>query len=143
MGYRFIENLSIADVAFEAHGENLNELFVSSAEALENTMVRNIEKVKPETTREFGVSSNKLDLLLVEFLQKLISYKDTDQLIFSKFTVNVKEIKNDWRVRCRAEGEHLDPNKHDLVVDVKAATMHMLKVQKKDEEWTARVVLDV
>jgi SHS2 domain-containing protein len=40
-------------------------------------------------------------------------------------------------------GEPIDLNKHELLVDVKAVTMHLFEVKKLNGEWFARVIVDV
>jgi SHS2 domain-containing protein len=40
-------------------------------------------------------------------------------------------------------GEELDMNRHDLVVDVKAVTLHQFRVEKTDRGWEAFVILDI
>ena len=40
-------------------------------------------------------------------------------------------------------GEKIDMKKHEMLVDVKAVTMHMFEVKKEKNIWKARVVLDV
>jgi len=40
------------------------------------------------------------------------------------------------------KGEEIDNKKHHMIVDVKAVSWHMYKVEKK-EEWNAFVILDV
>ncbi|MCL5420225.1 MAG: archease [Candidatus Parvarchaeota archaeon] len=143
MGYKFLENLSIADVAFEVHGDNLEEVLEYAADALANTMIKNPTAINTRITREFEVTSKDLDLLLIRFLDRLIFYKDTEQLIFGNVDVKVENRLDSWTAYCTAKGEKLDPARHQFVVDVKAATMHLLKVQNKGGEWSARVVLDI
>jgi len=41
------------------------------------------------------------------------------------------------------EGEAIEPQKHRLIVDVKAVTMHLFRVTKTTQGWEAVVVLDI
>lgn len=143
MGYRFIENRSIADVAIELTGRNVNEIFGYAAEALTNTMIKNTKSIDTNIQRRFELNEKSLELLLVDFIEKLIFYKDVQGLIFRKVSVDVKHEFNEWIAGCFAEGERLDPKKHEFLVDVKAATMHMLKLEENKNEWVASIVLDV
>ncbi len=45
MPFRFLEEIATADVAFEAWGDTLQELFISSAAALLGTMTAAPERV--------------------------------------------------------------------------------------------------
>ncbi len=143
MAYMFIEDLSIADVAFEATGKDLDELFGSAADALENTMVKDLKSIKPQISHKFKVAAKDLELLIFRFLEKLVFYKDVEQLVFRKVAVKAKKIPSGYEADCIAEGEKLDPKKHELLVDVKAVTMHMLDVHREDGAWKARIVLDI
>lgn len=143
MGYRFLKELSIADVAFEANGKTLNELFGYCAEALSNVIIKNCKNIKPKTKREFEVNSESVETLLIEFLNKLIFYKDSENLIFREAAVEVSKEAEIWRAACSVKGDKLNTKKMEFLVDVKAATMHMLKLENVDGTWEARVVLDI
>jgi SHS2 domain-containing protein len=40
-------------------------------------------------------------------------------------------------------GEDINQQKHSLRSDVKGVTYHMFEVKKTEENWTARVILDI
>ena len=46
-------------------------------------------------------------------------------------------------LEAEARGEPLDPARHRLQVDVKAVTLHRLRVERTERGWEAFVVLDV
>lgn len=50
---------------------------------------------------------------------------------------------NGLRLTADARGEMLNPDKHDLIVDVKAVTLHRFKVARTAGGWEALVVLDI
>ena len=141
MPYRFVEDVSLADVAFEATGKTLEELFESAAIAVTHTMVRDVKSVSQKIKKDFVVKSDKIDMLLFNFLQEIIFYKDAERLLFSKFDikVNMKPLE----ASCTAHGEELDMKRHELVVDVKAVTLHKFGVEQTEDGWRAEVVLDI
>lgn len=47
------------------------------------------------------------------------------------------------RLTADAYGERLNPARHDLIVDVKAVTLHRFKVEQTVRGWEALVVLDI
>ncbi len=143
MGYRFLEDFSIADVVFEVDSKTLNGLFGYASDALVNTLIKNVKDIKLKNKKSFKVNGDSLDLLLVEYLNRLIFYKDTEQLIFREAVINVEKDSDSWRADCDLRGEKLDPKRHEMSVDVKAATMHMLKLEENKSGWSARVVLDI
>lgn len=138
MGYKFLEDIAIADIAFEATGKDLNELFESAAVALESSMA-NIGKVKPKIKKEINLSKETLEELLFGFLNELVYLKDAEHLLFSKFTVKVGEKK----LAAEVFGEKIDSKVHELDNDVKAVTFHDFKVERTRNGWKTTIILDV
>jgi SHS2 domain-containing protein len=46
-------------------------------------------------------------------------------------------------LEAEARGEPLDPARHRLLADVKAVTLHRLRVERTVRGWEASVVLDI
>lgn len=143
MAYRFLENITTADSAFEATGETPEELFISAAKALEETQVRT-KNLKLRAEKKIELENNTLDKLLFDFLNELIFYKDAEGLAFSKFEIEIKTLSpSRYTLVANLGGEKLDPSKHELRTDVKAVTKHRFEVQKTREGYKATVVLDI
>ena len=143
MPYRFHDELSTADVAFEAWGETLEELFVSSAAALLRTMTAAPELVARLEELTIRLEHEELDLLLWSFLQELIFYKDARRMLLHADTVRVEHREEAYSLEAQVSGERIDAGRHRLLVDVKAVTLHRYQVAFKDNLWKAGVVLDV
>jgi SHS2 domain-containing protein len=144
MPYRFIEGLTVADVAFEATGATLEALFTSAGLAMTATEVGNPESVRKEERRAFDLTSKAVDLLLYNFLQELIYFKDVDQLLFGGFDLSIqKETEGRYRLQGSGQGEPIDPGRHLMLVEVKAVTMHRFEVTPGPDGWKAIVVLDI
>ncbi len=141
--YRFLEDFVTADVAFEAKGDTIEELFISSALATTNIMILETGTIDLKERRLIEIEAEELDLLLFNLLQEIIFFKDTEKLIFGEFNVKIGRKGDNWLARMKAAGERIDPEKHILHLDVKAVTLHMLEVRKDNNGWTARVILDV
>lgn len=143
MPYRFQDEVSTADVAFEAWGETQEELFVSSAAALLRTMAEAPEQVAREQELTIRLEHQELDLLLWSFLQELIFYKDARRLLLHADRVRIEERDGLFRLEAILRGEQINADRHRLQVDVKAVTLHRFQVAFKDNLWKAVVVLDV
>lgn len=145
MPYRFVEHLTVADVAFVARGKTLEDLFSSAGQAVTAAMVRDLRTVRKCEARGFDLTSEKLDLLLYNFLQEIIYFKDVDQLLLSDFDLSIQTPQNSrpYRLTGRGRGEKIDPARHSLLVDVKAVTLHKFEVVKQKGGWKATVVLDI
>ncbi|MBI2543346.1 MAG: archease [Candidatus Aenigmarchaeota archaeon] len=143
MPYKFLEDVAIADVAFEATGKTLEELFESCGLAVTNTMVKDLDSVKRKIVKDIEVESESIELLLFAFLQEIIFYKDAKLLLFNKFDVRIRQMKKKNRLKAKAYGEKLNMKKHELKVDVKAVSLHNFQVKKTRSVWKASVILDV
>jgi SHS2 domain-containing protein len=143
MPFRFMEEIATADVAFEAWGETLEEMFISSAAALLRTMADDPERVARRQKLSIRLEHEELDLLLLSFLQELIFYKDARRLLLHADTVTIEKRQDIFCLEAALSGEEIDSDRHRLLVDVKAATLHRLQVVFRDCLWKAVVVLDV
>jgi SHS2 domain-containing protein len=143
MAYRFHDELSTSDVAFEAWGETREELFISCADALLRTMAAAPEQVVRQEEYTIRLEHEELDLLLWSFLQELIFYKDARRLLLHAERVLIDELEGVFRLEATVSGEQIDARRHRLLVDVKAVTLHRFQVVFRDNLWKAVVVLDV
>jgi SHS2 domain-containing protein len=141
--YRYLEEIATADVAFEARGATLEEMFLAAADATLNTMVEEIGTVAPRERRAFSLAADALDLLLFELLQELVYLKDAERLLLRVRDLRIEETGAGYRLHAEAYGETIDPGRHPLLADVKAVTLHRLVVERTPDGWRAVVVLDV
>ncbi len=141
MKYNFLEDIATADLAFEAYGKDLVELFTNSALATADAMA-NLKTVNPEEKKVIRLRNKEIYGLLFDFLSEIIYLKDAERILFCKFDVKLKEGEV-YELEAVAYGEKINPEKQELKMDVKAVTMHMFEVKKVKEGWKALVVLDV
>lgn len=142
MPYSYLDKIATADVAFKARGKTREEMFVAAADATMNVMVEDLAAVSPRDKRRMDISHEGLDLLLLQFLQEVIYYKDAEGLLLRVPAVQISEEGKSFNLQAVAAGEKIDPRKHKFKVDVKAVTLHRLKVIKGRCGWEATVVLD-
>ena len=143
MPYKFLEEIGTADIAFEAVGRDLPELFRDAADATMNVMIDNLDAIEPRETRNIELSNEKIDMLLFDFLQELIYFKDAERLLLRTREVRIDERDQKCFLKAEAAGEPLDAARHHQRADVKAVTLHDFSVEKEDSGWKARVLLDI
>lgn len=143
MPYRYLEDIALADSAFEAWGGSMEELFASAADALINTMAGDLSTIRFRQYRHFRIQEERADMLLFQLLQELIYYKDAEQLLLRVRNIKIEGQEGGWKAYVEVAGETIDPQRHDLIVDVKAVTLHRLSVARTAEGWRATVTLDV
>ena len=142
MPYRYLEDIATSDVAFEAWSDTLEDLFVAASDATLNVMVEDLETVADKTARPVHLEDSKVDMLLFQLLQEQIFYKDAEQLLLRIRQVRIRNHKNRYELSAEAYGERLDMDRHELLADVKAVTLHRFKVEPDDRGWRATVILD-
>jgi len=140
MKYKFLDHT--ADVMFEAAGKNLNELFTNAALAVFNVQC-NLKKVENKLKKEIKLKNENAEDLLFDFLGELIYLKDAKSLLFGEFKISIKNIKNKYLLEAAAYGEKINPEKHELKIDVKAVTLYEFFLKETRNGWKCRVVLDI
>ncbi len=143
MPFEFHDEIATADVAFQAWGQTVEEMFVSAAEATMNVMVADLEKIEPRESREIEISSDAVDMLLFNLLQEIIYFKDAEQLLLRIENVETGYENGLYFAKATGRGEQIDPERHELIVDVKAVTLHMFKVEQTPRGWETFVILDI
>ena len=143
MPYRYLEDIAIADVAFEAWGASLEEMFRAAAEAAMGAMIEDPRSLAEAETREVRIGRDALDLLLHAFLEEMVYYKDADRLFVLPSELSIREEEGGFELAGVLAGEEIDPARHEILTDVKAVTLHHLEVRRESPGWICRVILDV
>lgn len=137
--HKFLEDVAIADVAFEARGNSLNEVFEACGDAVFET-IANLETLGDTETYTYTSENENVEDLLYDFLEEIIYLKDTESLIFKECNVI---IKGNNKIEVKFRGDKINQEKQELNTDVKAVTMHMFSLKKEKEGYRARIVLDI
>jgi len=140
-GYRLLEH--VADIYVEAWGRNLEEAFEEAARAMFESMA-NLGNVRPEKKVRVEIEADNVETLLVDWLNELLFYVDAEGLLLSEFKVEkIEEIDSGYRLKGYAAGEPINPEKHELKVEVKAATYGLMKIEQTPEGARLRVLFDI
>ena len=143
MPYRYLEDIAIADVAFEAWGAASEEMFAAAADALMNVMVEDLSSIGRVVVLEVRLEEADPELLLFNFLNELVFYKDARRLLLRVSSLSIERQGKLLFLRASLYGEEADRTRHALNADVKAVTLHRFRIEKTGEEWKATVVLDI
>ena len=143
MPYHYLEDVGTADIAFEATGHDLPELFSAAADATLNVMIENLDAIQSREARRFELNNEKIDMLLFDFLQELIYLKDADRLLLRVRQAQIRKKDGHYFLEATVAGEPLDAARHHQRADVKAVTLHQFQVAETDDGWKATVILDI
>ena len=127
-----------ADVGVVAYGDNISQAFSNAARAL-FSLITELDSVAEVVYQDIELRATDEESLLVEWLNELIYLFDTENIVFKRFDVTV--LPN-VRLRARCYGEKVDSLRHRLKTGVKAATYHMLRVEKGNG-CQVRVIFDI
>ncbi len=128
-----------ADVGIIAYGADVEELFSNAALAL-FSLITEPERIEEKLHLNLEVSSEDTDSLLIEWLNELIYFFDAKHMLFNRFDIG-NVTHNELKATCYGEG--FDPMKHKIKIGVKAATYHMLKLDKNGDGCKAQIILDI
>ncbi len=140
--FRFLDDIAIADIAFEAEGDSAEEVFRGATQALLETMA-DPRTVGTSWERRIVKTDEALDDLLIEWLSEIVYWKDAAGVVFrdAPLTLNWKEPQ--WTIEAALVGAPVDWGRQELRNDVKGITRHLYELRQDGLRWTARVVLDV
>ena len=141
--YAYADDIAVSDIAFHAWGKTLAETFQAAAEATLHAMLEQPERLAATAQRSFELRDEQLDLLLLQFLQEFIYYKDAERLLLRLQEVSIDQEEGGFVLRARAAGEQINPDTQALGADVKGVTLHRLQVAQTADGWRATVILDV
>lgn len=136
---RFEQFDHTADVGIHAYGSTLAELFENAAFGM-FSLVADLDTVTPGMDREIEIESNSLENLLLDWLRELLFLHETQDLIFTDFSVN--EIST-ASLRATARGGALERARTETLREIKAVTYHGLKIQKHEKGWYATILFDI
>ena len=143
MPYKFLEDVGTADIAFEATGRDLPQLFTAAADATMNVMIDNLDAIESRETRQIELSNDNVEMLLFDFLQELIYFKDAKRLLLRARDTQIDQKGEAYFLKAKVVGERLDDTRHQQRADVKAVTLHGFSVEEQDSGWKAKVLLDI
>jgi SHS2 domain-containing protein len=141
-GFEFTDAVT-SDLAFVARGASPEAVFAAAAEALLAATVEDPGAVTPRLEHPLHLEEPDLELLLLAFLNELVFLRDARGWLLRPAELRIDPTPGAARLDARLAGEPLDPARHRLATDVKAATAHGLRVARLAEGWEATVTLDV
>lgn len=114
-----------ADVGIIAYGSNMREAFANAAKGL-FSLITDSDVAEIEH-KDIELTAPDQESLLVAWLNELIYLFDVDNILFERFDIS---RLTDTRLKARSYGEKVDFARHALKIGVKAATYHMLKIER-------------
>ena len=125
-----------ANLKIRVWGKDKKDLFL-------NALLSLMESIKPKAIKSekreqsINIKSEDLETLLVDFLNEVIYLSQSNQEAYSKIEFHNFSDKS-------LKGKLIGTQAESFGEEVKAATYHNLRVQKKDDNlWEAIILFDV
>ncbi len=128
-----------ADLGIRVCADSPDELFADAARGLFAVMVASVDAVRPGEEVTFQLAGSNIEELLHDWLSELLYTFYTRRLVLAEFRVQVGLTG----LSAVAQGEPLDPSRHEIGSEVKAITWHGLKVEQLADRWQAEVIVDM
>lgn len=135
-GFEIVEHT--ADTGVRGRAADLPSLFAVMAEGL-FAVIASPEKIGSGRERVVRLHADSLEALLHDWLEELNSLHQIHGELYREFEVRLDGLALEATIR----GEALDPDRHDLRVEVKAVTWHGLTVESATDPVEAFVLLDI
>ncbi len=132
----------MADTAFEAEGESVEEVFRGATQALLESMA------SPATVSggwERAIERTDVDpsTLLFDWLSEVVYWKDAAGVVFREAPLTLTREGDVWLLRAGLIGAPVDQQTQELHADVKGVTKHRYELKQTGGSWKVIVVLDV
>ena len=128
-----------ADIGIAAYGADLKQVFANAARGL-FSLITELDAISEKNIYHIQVTAPDREALLLQWLNELIYRFEVKEMLFHRFTINTL---TNTELKATGYGEKIDLAKHELKIQVKAATFHMLKIEQNNDGWEAQVIFDV
>lgn len=135
--FELLEQLS--DIGIVARGADRTEALIAASHGLVSILV-DPAACRPLEERSFKASGNSPTAHIVNWLNEILFFFDTEGLVFVDFAID------SWtpeEIVGRAKGERLDVERHEFRTAVKATTYHQFESHPIPGGWEIRVFVDV
>jgi SHS2 domain-containing protein len=136
--FRYLDHT--ADVGIQAFGETLGEAFENAALGMFD-IITDPSKVGAQKDFEVTIEGEDLKALLHEWLDQLLILSQVNNMLFSSFKVDLRDIDGGFGLTGLVMGEPADPSRHVYKTEIKAVTRHMLEV--KEHPPMVKVLFDI
>ena len=139
MSYTYPEGGPTADLLVAATGETLGEAFAQLALGMFNMMTPISGIAERE---EFTLEAQGIDLesLLFNLMDEFLFITDVEFLVPNSVDI-VVDIEN-LKATAACKGERFSASTHEVGIQIKAVTYHMMEIKETTDGWYVRMVFD-
>jgi len=135
-GYTVMEHMG--DLRLSLRAPTLGALFEVAGEALFDNLADGEVNLAPVACVRLAAADG--EALLVDWLNELVYLHSVGGWLLRRFRVT---MDGPTVLKAEVEGERFDTTRHQVRLEVKAATFHRLSLHFEGGEWRAEVILDL
>jgi len=136
--HRFVEHTS--EVELELQADGFEELLAEAARALGELLLHGDNVKLSESERELELEAHDEAALLVDWLNELVYFAEAERWVPADCEVLAVERSDEgFRMRAKVRAFHVER----APSQVKAATLHGVRVVEAEGRVSANVILDV
>jgi len=137
MSYEVLEHT--ADIGVRVWGDNFSDLLRNAALAL-LSLITERRSVRPVDEVVFDVEAETGEELLIKMLSEILYIHEVRNMVFAEADI---ELTDGFKLRGRLKGEKTDVLRHELLLDIKGATYHNLKIERVNDRFMAEIIFDI
>lgn len=139
MSYGYPEGGPTADLLVDAKGKTLGDAFAQIALGMINMMTPISGLVEKE---EFTLEASGTDLesLLFNLMDEFLFITDVEFLVPKSVHITVDHENISATAVCK--GERFSASTHEVGIQIKAVTYHMMEIKETPDGWYVRMVFD-
>ncbi len=137
MDYEILDHT--ADICVRVYGKSLADLLRNTALAMME-LITDREKINPSQEIEVKTRGETEEELLVHWLEEILFLHQAKKMVFRDFEAH---FVSETEIQGKAFGENIDADRHEIGLDIKAATYHNLKIEHESDKLKVDVVFDI
>ena len=139
MSYSYPEGGPTADLLVAATGETLGEAFAQLALGMFN-MMSPLSGISEKEEFKLEAQGTDLESLLFNLMDEFLFITDVDFLIPKSVQITVDHENLSASAVCM--GERFSAATHEVGIQIKAVTYHMMEIKETPDCWYVRMVFD-
>jgi SHS2 domain-containing protein len=139
MTYSYPEGGPTADLLIEATGKTLGEAFAQIALGMFNMMTP-LEGISEKEEFLVEAEGSDLESLLFNIMDEFLFIADVEFLIPKNIHITVDHENMSAVGVCK--GERFSNTTHEVGIQIKAVTYHMMDIKQTNKGWYVRMVFD-
>jgi SHS2 domain-containing protein len=129
MNYQIIDHT--ADLGIIVKGPDVKNLFIIAAQAMTDLMVKG-DISDRKVIRDIFIEGEDFPDLMVKWLGEILYLFEGENLIVN--SIEIKSI-SPINLKSKLELTSFDPEKHEILREIKAVTYHQILVNKANDGW--------